>query len=92
MTNLKEKPFNLSDEEIKWVEDTLAAMSDEEKLGQLFCLIAYTDDDVFLKNLVLNYKPGGLMCRPMPAKEVVNIVRILQENSKIPMLISANLE
>ena len=36
--------------------------------------------------------PSGLMCRPMPAAEVVNTVRILQENSKIPMLISANLE
>ncbi|MCI5511331.1 MAG: hypothetical protein MR436_13115 [Eubacterium sp.] len=36
MVNLKEKPYYLSDEDIKWVEDTIAGMSDEEKVGQLF--------------------------------------------------------
>ncbi len=92
MTNLREKPFYLNEEEIKWVENTLAGMSEEEKLGQLFCLIAYSDDHDYLKNLAEKYKPGGLMCRPMPAREVINTVGILQENSKIPMLISANLE
>ncbi len=92
MINLKDKPFYLNDEEINWVETTLVGMTDEEKLGQLFCLIAYSDQSDYLKNLSDNYKPGGLMCRPMPAKEVVNTVNILQENSKIPMLISANLE
>lgn len=92
MTNLREKPFYLNEEEIKWVESTLAGMSEEEKLGQLFCLIAYSDDHDYLKNLAQKYKPGGLMCRPMPAREVVNTVQLLQENSVIPMLISANLE
>ncbi|CAH2713140.1 glycoside hydrolase family 3 N-terminal domain-containing protein [Neobacillus drentensis] len=92
MINLKGKPFCLNDEDIQWVEDTLAGMSDEEKLGQLFCLIAYSDDEEYLKKIPVKYNPGGLMCRPMPAKQVFNTVRILQENSKIPMLISANLE
>lgn len=91
MVNLREKPFYLNDEEIKWVETTLAGMSEEEKIGQLFCLIAYSDGEG-LKKLAEHYKPGGLMCRPMPLKETVNTVSILQENSKIPMLISANLE
>ncbi len=91
MVNLREKPYYLNDEEIAWVHSTLAQMSEEEKLGQLFCLITYSDSQD-LENLAKKYKPGGLMCRPMPAKEVVNAVRILQEHSKIPMLISANLE
>jgi beta-N-acetylhexosaminidase len=89
--NLREKPYYLNDEEIAWVHNTLAEMSDEDKLGQLFCLITYSDSQD-LENLAKKYRPGGLMCRPMPAKEVINAVRILQENSKIPMLISANLE
>ncbi len=91
MVNLRENPYYLGDEEIQWVETTLAGMSEEEKLGQLFCLIAYSDSQN-LKNFTEKYKPGGLMCRPMAAKEVVETVRILQESSKIPMLISANLE
>ena len=36
MVNLKAKPFYLSDEDIKWVNDTIASMTDEEKVGQLF--------------------------------------------------------
>ena len=36
MVNLKEKPYYLNDEQIKWVEDTILNMSDEEKVGQLF--------------------------------------------------------
>ena len=34
--DLKAKPYYLSDEDIKWVEDTIAGMSLEEKIGQLF--------------------------------------------------------
>lgn len=92
MMNLREKPFYLNDEDVQWVEKTIASMTEDEKICQLFCLVAYSDDEENIKNLAAKYMPSGLMCRPMPAAEVVNTVRILQENSKIPMLISANLE
>ena len=36
MVNLREKPYYLNDEQIKWVEDTIAGMPIEEKIGQLF--------------------------------------------------------
>ena len=36
MVNLKEKPFCLGEEAIQWVEDTIAGMTLEEKVGQLF--------------------------------------------------------
>ena len=35
---LNEKPFYLSEKDIEWVKETLASMSVEEKIGQLFCL------------------------------------------------------
>lgn len=92
MDNLKEKPFYLNDDDIGWVESTLAGLTMEEKIGQLFCLVARGDDEAYLKNLIRDYKPGGLMCRPMPAGRVVETVRILQEDSCIPMLMAANLE
>ena len=34
--NLKAIPYCLSDEDIAWVEKTIAGMTDEEKVGQLF--------------------------------------------------------
>ena len=34
MVNLKEKPFYLKEEDIKWVEETIAGMTTEEKIGQ----------------------------------------------------------
>lgn len=92
MVNLKAKPFFLNDEDIKWVESTLAGMTEEEKIGQLFCLIAYGNDPEYFKELAVKIKPGGLMCRPMAAMDTVDAVRTLQTHSKIPMLIAANLE
>ena len=32
MVDLKAKPYNLSEEDIKWVEETIASLSDEEKV------------------------------------------------------------
>ncbi len=92
MVDLKAKPFYLTDDDIQWVETTLAGLTDDEKIAQLFCLIAYSSAEGYLKHLALDIKPGGLMCRVMPVHEVVDTVRVLQENSKIPMLIAANLE
>ena len=90
--DLKSKPFYLCDSDIKWVENTLSGMSEEEKIAQLFCLITYTDDENYLKYLASGLKVGGVMTRTMSIAEIVNTVNALQKNSKIPMLISANLE
>lgn len=92
MNLLRQKPFYLDESGISWVKETLANLTTEEKIGQLFCLIAYIGDEDYLKNLVDGYKPGGVMCRPMPLQEVVETVRIMQTCSKVPLLIAANLE
>ncbi len=90
--NLKAKPFYLTDEDIKWVNSTLSAMTEEEKIAQLFCLITYTDDENYLKYLASGLKVGGVMMRTMSFNELINTVTRLQKNAKIPLLISANLE
>jgi beta-N-acetylhexosaminidase len=92
MINLKAKPFYLSDEDVRWVETTLASMSLEEKIAQLFCLIIRSSDEEYLNDLVHHIKPGGLMLRHMPASEVVAVNRFLQDNSKISLLLAANFE
>ena len=34
--DLRAKPYYLNDEDIAWVNNTIASMTDEEKVGQLF--------------------------------------------------------
>ena len=92
MSDLKGKPFYLKDDDISWIESTIKEMSLDEKVAQLFCLISYGSDPEYLMNLATNVKPGGLMCRPMPLVETREVVSVLQKNSKVPMLIAANLE
>lgn len=90
--DLKGKPFYLTESGVSWVNETLHQMSEEEKIAQLFCLIAYSSDEGYLDYLSKQLKIGGIMCRTMPSDEVVKTVTLLQQSSKIPMLISANLE
>ena len=92
MPDLKACPFYLSDEDAAWVNETLCAMTEEEKIAQLFCLITYTDDENYLKYLAGGLKVGGVMTRTMSLDELCNTVTRLPSNAKIPMLIAANLE
>ena len=52
MVDLKAKPYYLSDEDIKWVNDTISSMTDEEKVGQLFFQLTMGLDKQYLKDLV----------------------------------------
>lgn len=90
--NLKGKPFYLNDEDISWVNGTLASMTEEEKIAQLFCLITYTDDEGYLTYLAQTLKVGGVMTRTMHIDELLKTVTALQQKSRVPMLLSANLE
>jgi len=62
MVDLKQKPFYLSDEDIRWVEETIASMTDEEKekyrggliaTCKTYCHIDY-DDDIEILELMLD--------------------------------------
>lgn len=88
----KANPFFLKDRDVEWVRGTLEKMSTEEKTGQLFFLIAYEPDREFIEKVTKNIGAGGVMCRAMPKEKVIETVRLLQTESKLPMLISANLE
>jgi len=91
MVNLKAKPFYLDDEGIKWVSETIASMTIEEKIGQLFCPVGFTTDNNVLKAM-LDKGIAGIMYRPGPSETVLETHRFLQDNAKIPLLLAANLE
>ncbi len=92
MVNLKIQPYNLDDEAIKWVQDTISNMTIEEKIGQLFVNMGESREEEYLKSIVDDYHIGGVRYNPGTAEEVYEQNRILQENSKIPLLIAANTE
>ncbi len=91
MIDLKAKPFYLNDEEIKWVEETKANMTIEEKIGQLFFLVAMDPREEML-GMSLAINPGGIMFRPMPKPAITAAHQYLQANTKVPLFLAANIE
>ncbi len=92
MVDMKAKPFHLTDEDCKWVEDTIADMSLDEKIGQLFFNMGSSREEDYLKMTVNDYHIGGIRYNPGKAEEIHEQNRILQENSKIPLIIACNTE
>lgn len=92
MIDLTAKPFYLDHADIVWVEETLNAMTLKEKVGHLFCPIGLSAEQADLQALLDEFKPAGIMFRPGDAEEVQQVHQYLQQNSKVPMLIAANLE
>ncbi len=90
--NLKEKPFYLTEEEISWVNHTLEDMTLDEKIGQLFLPINFINEEEELKEFLQHFKPAGLLNRPGKSEDIQKLHRTIQNNSKIPMLIAANIE
>lgn len=92
MIDLKAAPFFLTDEDVEWVEKTIAEMSFDEKIGQLFCPIGLTYDEDFLRYLTCGLHVGGVLFRAGPGREIRAAHECLQKNSRIPLLIAANVE
>ena len=92
MVDLRARPFNLNDEQVKWVEETLASMTLREKVGQVFCPMGYASDDSSLHHTVAELGVGGMMYRPGAAAEIQSTHRRIQEMAKIPLLLAANTE
>ena len=96
LVDLAVKPYDLSAAQIKWVEDTLAGMSDEEKVGQLFVSLFHFGADTFSGNELTNeqilekYHIGGARYHGGTAQQVQTLLNQLQTASKIPLLIAAN--
>lgn len=90
--NLKANPYFLSDDDCRWVEDTISSMSPEEKVGQLFFAITASYDEDYLKNLLETYHVGGCRYNAQNGEAVWKHNDALQRNSKIPLIIATNTE
>ena len=92
MVNLKAKPFYLTDAEIKWVQDTLASMTLEEKLSQLFVLLKAVPgvDEEQIRSLMTSARPGGMRWQGGDKESVWLQNRLFQHYSRIPVFIAGN--
>ncbi len=92
MTDLKAKPYCLSDEDIAWVKNTIAGMTDEEKVGQLFFQLTADITEDYLKELMEKYHLGGCRYNNMPGMAVKMQNATLQKYAKVPVFIACNTE
>lgn len=92
MVNLKAKPFYLTDEQISWVEDTIARMTKEEKIGQLFIHLTGSCKEEDVREEVSRMHMGGIRFNPRSKEEMWEMNYNFQKCSKIPVLSAVNVE
>lgn len=92
LVDLKAKPYYLNDEAVAWVENTIADMTIEEKIGQLFITHNPTLDVELAKEVIKKYHIGGQRYKDSgsTSKEVYDFIKEIQSVSKIPLLVAAN--
>lgn len=93
MIDLTKKPYCLNPEQIRWVEHTIASMSEEEKIRQLFVhLTSAGDDEELVKEEATTMQMGAIRFNPRKKEEMWNMNHLFQKYSKIPVLSAVNVE
>lgn len=92
MVDLKAMPYYLQEEDIRWVEETIASMTPEEKVGQLFFQLTSSQEEDALRELAEVYHVGGCRYNPASGEAVRRQNKILQKYAKVPLFIACNTE
>lgn len=92
MINLENKPFYLNQNQINQVYKVFHEMTEDDKIGQIFCPIGNPCSDDELETFIDKYKPGAMMFRALDSKKVRHMHEVLQNRSMIPLTLAANLE
>ena len=92
LESLRLAPFNLSDTDLAWVSSTLASLSLDDKLRQLFVHLSIGDDPQAVRALMAT-NPGGL-CRNMGGdiEAASKATRIALESAAVPPFVTADIE
>ena len=92
MVDLRAKPFDLNEKELRWVEDTIASMSLDEKLSQLFVLLKGVPgaDEAQIRALMESARPGGMRWQGGDKETVARQNALFQKYSRIPVFVAAN--
>jgi len=90
--DLTAAPYGLDSEAVTWVRNTIDAMTEDEKVGQLFINLNNRFDDEFVHNIVDRYHPGGMRYNHTDSASIQAHIRQAQAQSKVPLLVSSNIE
>nr|NLI49309.1 glycoside hydrolase family 3 protein [Propionibacterium sp.] len=96
LVDLKAAPYNLDEGQIAWVEETLASMTLDEQVGQLFTNLFFFGTDSFSGNpytaeeIIEKFHIGVARYHGGTAEKVQGLLNRLQAASKIPLLVAAN--
>lgn len=82
--------------QLRWADSVLHSMSLEEKVGQLFVLTAYSNQEEsdyrYTESLVRKYHPGGIIFMQGTPEAQVRLINRYQAASHLPLLISQDAE
>lgn len=92
MVKLDANPFFLNEEQREWVLRTLDSLTEEEKIGQIFCETIWNcseeEEDIAFRGI----NPGGIMFRGGTKEVIREYVNRMTKRSKVPLLFSGNFE
>ncbi len=88
--DLKNKPFNLDEESINWVNETIKNMTLKEKMGQMFINLGSRSDEAYIRDLVENHHIGGARFTETDSQKVFEQNLMYQKYSKLPMFVAVN--
>lgn len=89
---LARPPFNLTPGEVEWVATTLARLSEDEQLGQLFNVMLGDASDAAARALA-RLHPGAITLAPWLSPEQRALaIETVREHGVVPPLVSADLE
>jgi len=92
LASFTQAPFKLDEAGLQWVTETFAAMPPQRRLTQLFNMVLFQVAPDALAR-IQRIQPGAVTCIPRATfEEAWGTARQLQQDSEVPLLISADLE
>ena len=90
--DLSARPFFLDADAVRWVHETVASLTLEEKVGQLFINLNVSFDERYLDGVIDRYHVGGMRYRGDQSAAIQQHIRYAQSRSKVPLLVASNPE
>lgn len=96
VVNGQEKPPFLNPDAEQWADSVMQTMSQDEMIGQLFMVAAYSNKDAThennIENLIKKYHIGGLIFFQGGPVRQANLTNRYQKISKLPLWLGMDLE
>ena len=86
------KPFYLKEDDLRWVEETFASMTQDEKLNQVFVDMLWNEPPKEVHEHQKKHQFGGYRYNNASKEKLHAQNSSIQQASKIPALIAANVE